>query len=78
MNVCGVWVLRHPSERPLCNRRTNRCYPQALTDSKGEGGKKQDTEENKLLKKEVQRLTEELKSSTDGEHKPYTLNTDPR
>ncbi|KAL0196471.1 hypothetical protein M9458_010043, partial [Cirrhinus mrigala] len=47
----------------------------ALTDAKGEGGKIQDPEENKLLKKEVQRLTEELKSSTDGEHRPYRDST---
>ncbi|XP_077091257.1 B-cell receptor-associated protein 29 [Siphateles boraxobius] len=43
----------------------NEMLKQALVDPKGEGGKKQDTEENKLLKKEVQRLTEELKSRTD-------------
>ncbi|CAM4561777.1 unnamed protein product [Leuciscus chuanchicus] len=44
----------------------NEMLKQALVDTKGEGGKKQDTEENKLLKKEVQRLTEELKSSADA------------
>ncbi len=52
------------------NRRTNGCPPQALTDGK-EGGKTQDPEEHKLLK----RLTEELKSSTDGEHKPDRLSS---
>lgn len=50
------------------NRRTNCCAPQALTDGK-ERGNTPDPEENKLLK----RLTEELKSSTDGEHKPDRL-----
>ncbi|KTG38237.1 hypothetical protein cypCar_00037953 [Cyprinus carpio] len=44
----------------------NETLKQALTDSKGEGGKRQDPEENKLLKREMQRLTEELKSSTDA------------
>lgn len=44
----------------------NEMLKQALVDPKGEGGKKEDTEENKLLKKDVQRLTEELKSRTDA------------
>ncbi|KAK2893086.1 hypothetical protein Q8A67_013074 [Cirrhinus molitorella] len=44
----------------------NELLKQALTDAKGEGGKIQDPEENKLLKKEVQRLEEQLKSSTDA------------
>ncbi|XP_026065092.1 B-cell receptor-associated protein 29-like [Carassius auratus] len=44
----------------------NEMLKQALTEDKGEGGKTAAPEENRLLKKEVQRLTEDLKSSTDA------------
>ncbi|XP_051974537.1 B-cell receptor-associated protein 29-like [Xyrauchen texanus] len=44
----------------------NELLKQALTEAKGDGGKKDDSEETKRLQKEVQRLSEELKSSTDA------------
>ncbi|XP_026065017.1 B-cell receptor-associated protein 29-like [Carassius auratus] len=44
----------------------NEMLKQAFTEDKGEGGKTADPEENRLLKKEVQRLTEDLKSSADA------------
>lgn len=45
---------------------TKRCCSQALADGEA-GGKKEDSEETKVLKTEVKNVTEQLQRTTDGE-----------